>query len=508
MQKEMEKKEISVKADGQKQETIWSAMLRTMRIVLLQYRIGLYIMVLLSAIIVPLRSLLQSYIEISGYHYVVTPWYVYMCGGIKMLLAVMAVIMVGNYNILSRDEISMYPGNVISRYGGTVLACHIMIVVSVLASIVGYLLQGILLTVVSYLWNSAVLGNAFSLSYLCLGAVRYLGLLLAIYAIETFWFVLTERFNLILCYVFFLVLAVGLSFLAVKGIINDELQICIDFFEGRGCSFTALIAVLFGGWAILMILSFCLAASVKVWKATDRKRLGFVVVLFYGVIIGAMWLNFGFEGRAGYSYSMDPSVFQKEVHRQMEVVADVSAWEEKNTSLLSGYEMFVKYPEKQNSSDYRSEVFASVCCSASEAKSYGLSFDESKLDKDHVILLLGTRNFTFAGRDLGEDALQAYQQSCKLVPYGGPAEWYLEYLEEHPEDKTEEEYEPDYHYETEISDSPMTLLNGFYGNLSMYMDDTTLYEEGDYWENPTNVIGAMLRIVIYPDEWDRDMVQE
>ena len=524
MQQERVKQEIPAKTIAKKQEersatavrqtqeipreTLWSAMLRSMRIVLLQYRIGLYYMILLSVIIVPLWSLLQAYIEISGYHYVVVPWCIYICGGIKIPLAIIAIfVTVSSYNILSRDEISMYPGNVISRYGGTVLAFHIMIVMSVLASMVGYLLQGILLTVVSHLWDSAVLGNAFSLSYLWLGAVRYLGLLLAIYAIGVFWFILTERFHLILCYLSLMALAVILVILAVRGRISGKLQIIIDFFQGQGYSYTALVAVLFGGWAILMILSFCLAASVKVWKASDKKRLGLAVALDYFVIFGGLWIYFAGE-REGYSYSMDPTIFQKESHQQVEVVADVSAWEEKDTSLLSGYRMAVKYPRKQNSSDYQSEVFASICCSASEGKSYGLSFDESKLDQDHVILLLGTRNFTFAGKDLGEDALQAYQQSCKLVSYGGPAEWYLEYLEEHPEDKPEEEYEPDYHYETEVSGSPMTLLNGMYGNLSMYMDDTTLYEEGDTWGDYTNAIGALLRIVIYPDEWDQEMMQE
>ncbi len=513
MQKEMEKQEMPAETTVQKQErsqeNIWSATLRTMRIVLFQYRIGLYSMILLSVIIVPLWNLLQAYIEVSGHRYVVVPWCIYICGGIKILLAIIAVFMAASsYNILSRDEISMYPGNVISRYSGTVLAFHFMIVVSVLASIVGYLLQGMLLAVASHLWgDSAVLGNAFCLSYLCYGSIRYLGLLLAIYAIGVFWFVLTERFHLILCYFSLMALVVVLVVLAVRGRIRGKLQILIDFLKGQGFSYTALIAVLFGVWVILMALSFCLAATVKVWKASDKKRLGLAVALGYFVIFGGLWIYLTGE-REGYSYSMDPTIFQKESHQQVEVVADVSAWEEKDTSLLSGYRMAVKYPEKQNSSDYQSEVFASICCSASEAKSYGLSFDESKLDQDHVILLLGTRNFTFAGKDLGEDALQAYQQSCKLVSYGGPAEWYLEYLEEHPEDKPEEEYEPDYHYETEVSGSPMTLLNGMYGNLSMYMDDMTLYEEGDYWEDHTNAIGAMLRIVIYPDEWDREMVQE
>lgn len=513
MQKDMEKqeipaktvaikqKEISVTAVGQKQEkkqeNIWSAMLRSMRIVLLQYRIGLYYMILLSVIIVPLWNLLQVYIEISGYS---APWCIHFCGGIKILLAVIAAFMVCNYNILSRDEISMYPGNVISRYGGTVLAFHIMIVVSVLASIVGYLLQGLVLTAASHLWDSAVLGNAFSLSYLWLGAVRYLGLLLAIYAIEMFWFVLTERFNIIVCYVSLLVLWIGLVILAVRGSISGKLQFLRNFFRGQGYSYTALIAVLFGVWAILMALSFFLAATVKVWKAADRKRLAMVICLVYFALMGGVWLSFG--GREGYEYSMDPVIFQKESQQQREVVADVSAWEEKDIDLLSGYDMSVKYRENgEKSSGFQGGVFAGIRCSASEAKSYGLSFDESKLDQDHVILLLGSRNLSFAGKDLGEGAVQAYQRSCKLVKNAMDEK----YQEENPE----EEFEPDYSYQTEITNSPLILLNTLYGNLGMYMDDTTLYEEGGFWGIYSNVVTELLlRIVIYPDEWDQEMVQE
>lgn len=484
--------------DMKKQENIWSAMLGSMRIILLQYRLGLFYVILLSVIIVPLWNLLQVYIEISGYP---APWCIHLCGGIKMLLTIMAVFMVCNYNILSRNEISMYPGNVISRYGGTVLAFHIMIVVSVLASMVGYLLQGLVLTAASHLWDSAVLGNAFSLSYLWLGAVRYLGLLLAIFAIEMFWFVLTERFNLIVCYLSLLALWIGLVILTVRGSINDKLQMLRDFFRGQGYSYTALIAVLFGAWAILIILSYCLVATVKVWKAADRRRLGFTICLVYFVFIGGFWLNFGRE--EVYEYSMDPVIFQKESWQQREVVADVSAWEEKDIDWLSGYDMSVKYRENgEKSTGFHSEVFASIRCSASEAKSYGLSFDESKLDQDHVILLLGSRNLRFAGKDLAEDAVQAYQRSCKLVE--DPMD------EKYQEENPEEEFEPGYYYQTEITNSPLILLNTLYGNLSMYMDDTTLYEEGDFWGiyNSVTVTESLLRIVIYPDEWNQEMVQE
>lgn len=481
---------------AQNPETIWSATLRSMRIILQQYRYVFYFIILFSGFIVPLWNLIQIYSEISSDP---IPWSIHTCGGSKTLLAIIAIFMAASsYNILSRNEISMYPGNVISRYGGTIFAYHILIVVSVLASMVGYLMQGILLTAASRIWNSALLGNAFSMSYLWRGAVRYLGLLLVIYAIEVLWFVLTERFHLILCYLALFLLAAVVIILAIRGDIDGPLQTVRDLMKGQGYSYGALITVLFGVWAILMLLSFCLAATVKVWKAADQKRMVFTVVLVYLAFIGGVWLYF--DHGDGFDYSMDPTVFQKESQQQMEIVADVSDWEEKDPDLLSSYDMSVIYPENgESNTGYQRGVFAGVGCSASEAKRYGLSFDASKLDQDHVILLLGSRNLSFAGKDLGEDTLQAYRQSCKLVKN--------DVDETYQEENPEEEFEADYSYQTKISNASMILLNMWYGNLSMYMDDTTLYEE-DYLEVYDNVTESLLRIVIYPDEWERERVQE
>lgn len=494
MQQRMETQENSEKTILQNQETIWSAILHSVRIVFIQYQFVFYILIFLSVVFVPLGNLIQIYIEMSGH---TTPWYLHICGGMEIELAVMVIFMtVGNYNILSRDEISMYPGNVISRYAGIVLFFHFMIIVSVLASVVGYLLQGILLTGVSQICDRAVLGNSVNLSYLWHGAVRYLGLLLAIYAIEVFWFVLTERLNLVLCYFFVLMLA---AVVVILGIRTDILQILRDFFLGQGYSYAALLAVLFGAWVVFLLLSYCLAVRVKFWKAADKKRLGVAVFLTYLVFIGRVWIRFAVGD--GYEYSMDPSVFQRESHQQVEVVADISAWEEKDIALLPEYDMSVKYRENmEKSSTFRSEVFASISCSASEAKNYGLSFDESKLDQDHIVLLLGTRNLTFAGRDLGKDTLQAFRQSTKLLKNAMDEK----YQQDHPE----EEFEPDYCYQTEIINSPIILLNGLYGNLSTYLDDTTLYKEGNFWGSFEDITDFLLRVVIYPDEWKQKMVQE
>lgn len=483
----------SVEILPQNRETIWSAMMHSMEIVLIQYRFIIYFLILFSVIIVPLCNIIQIYIEISGDP---SPWYLHICGGMKIELAVMVVFMMAaGYNILSRDEINMYPGNAITRFGGTVLAFHIVILASVLASVAGYLLQGILLSGISRICDRIILGNSLNLSYLWRGAVRYLGLLLAIYAVEVFWFVLTERLHLIVCYFSVLLLAAAILILGIR---TNRMQILRDFFLGKGYSYSDLLAVLFVIWIVFLLLSYCLAAKSKFWKATDKKRLGAVVFLAYLAFIGGAWI--GFTGRDGYVYNMDPAVFQKESHQQAEVVADISAWEEKDPTLLPVYEMSVKYRENaEKSTTFQSDVFASVSCSASEAKQYGLSFDETKLDQDHIILLLGTRNLTFAGKDLGEDALQAFKRSTKLVKNK---------MDESQEDDSEGEFEPKYSYQTEITSSPIILLNGLYGNLSMYLEDTALYEDADFWGTFNDVTDFMLRIVIYPDEWKRETAQE
>lgn len=498
MQEEMKTQEIPAKVAMQRQvvmrETLCSTMLHTVQIILIQYRFVIYFSILLAVFIVPLHSLLQIGIKLSGSF---GPWCLEICDGIYIELAAIVVFMaVGNYNVLSRDEISMYPGNGISRFGGTVLAFHVMIAVFTLASMVGYLLQGGLLVAASHIWDNVVLGNAFSLSYLWHGAFRYLGLLLAVYALEVFWFVLTERFHYLLCGFFVLALTACLGILAVRGSLARVLRTVRGFFLGQGYLYAALMVVLFGVWAVLMVLSFALVSTVKAWKAADKKRLGITLALFYLIFIGGVSVYFGLSD--GCQYVLDPQIFQQESNQQMEVVADISAWEEKDLDLLSSYDMSVKYRESaEESITFQDEVFASICCSASEAKSYGLSFDESKLDRDHIILLLGTRNLTFAGKDLGEDVLKIYQKSCKLVK--DPMD------ERYQADNPEEKYNSTYYYQTETDYNKIILLNCLYGNLGMYLDDTTLSKDSYFWEN---VPEYLLRVVIYPDEWDQTMAQE
>lgn len=500
MQEGMEKQgktKIQEQVAAQKpEETMWSSIIHLMQIILLQFRFVGYCMILLAVVLVPLMNMVQLYMEKSGDY---DPWYLHIGGGgaSMELIAMMIFMLAGSYNILSKNEISMYPGTVISRYGGTVLAFHIMILMSVLASIASYLIQGILLAVATHVWDDMILANAFSLSYLWHGAVRYLGLLLVIYALGVFWFVLMERFNTILVSLFTIFLAAGLIVLKKMWHLTGVLQTIGDFFQGRGYSFAALIAVLFGIWAVLMFLSLCLAGTVKVWKEADKKRMGVTVALSYLALIGMFWICF--EG--GYEYSLDPYIFQQESNQQMEVVVDASALETKDIDLLSTYRMSVKYQANPRySTTSKSDVFASISCSASEAKQYGLSFDESKLDQDHLILLLGTRNLTFAGKDLGEDVLKAYQQSTILEK--DPMD--VEYQEDHSLD----EFDPECTYQTEISYQPIILLNGLYGDLGMYMDDTTLNWKGGFWRDFNSVTESLLRVVIYPDEWDQEMAQE
>ncbi|MDO4166496.1 MAG: hypothetical protein Q4D32_03730 [Eubacteriales bacterium] len=474
-------------------ETTWSNIRNLTKILLMQHRIHIYSIVGIITWI-SAWNVCSSTIAMAADDAI--PWCIYSSNSSMMVLIIAGIALVfGSYNILSRDEISMFPGTVMSRYYSTILTYHIMIMILVLTSIWSYLIQGVSLLVVSHINKEIIPGSLFNIHYLCYGVVRYLALLLAIHGISTLWCTLLERFRPIIIYAIGVICVGAVIVLMYTGYIGGVVRELVYLYNGEKYSLGMLVTVFLLIWVVCMLLSWWLAKSVKAWGKSDRKRAVISFVFLYGFLMTSIFgVMFGHDG---YDYTVDLAEFEQLTDHHIETTVDVSALPEEERSNLGDYMMRWLYINDADDKAFSTEdVFASVVCTASQAKEYGLSFDESKLDQDHIILLLGSQSLTYDGKDLGEDILNACKDSVALVQdtYDG----------EDQEVDPEGEIDSDYYYQVEIPTRTLIVLNESYGDQKAFMKNTTL---GRYEHYNTRYSGteSLLRVVICPDEWGIDL---
>lgn len=487
-------------------ETTWSNIRNLTKIQLKQYRILIYSIMAISTLY-PVWNVWSSVTAtLSGE---TVPWRIHSLDtSMNALFILGIVLMICSYNILSKDEISMFPGTVKSRYYSTLLAHHILILIFVLASIWIYLMQVLSLWAFCHFYEGIIPGSLFNLHYFGYGVIRYMGLLLAVYGISSLLFILLERFRPMIVYGTILVCGIFVSYLSYTGYIKGFVQEMIDLFTGEGYSFGMLIIFLVLIWAVCLLLSLGVVRTVKAWGRSDRKRLSITVMVLCVAL--CMFVIFGAVSSVvdGYDYTFDLAQFEQITDHRIETTVDVSELSEEERLNLDFYRMQWKYPvdtdekeysaeDRTNDIEYFSEgVFGSLACSASQAKEYGLTFDESRLDQDHVIMLLGSQSLTYTGKDLGENLLKACRDSVALVK--------TSYEEKYQDEMSEDDIDLGYLYQIEIPAKPMIVLNESYGNLKPYMKNTTL---GRYEHFSTGYGGteALLRVIIYPDEWNMDI---
>lgn len=266
---------------------------RLVKIQLIQYRSIFYVFIgfLVVFTVIFALSIADVHFHPNGN----TVWDIYSGLGIQgMVLGVMYALFLGSYNILSKDELSMFPGTVLSKYYSTVLVYHFIILAFVLEAVLMYLILGGLLLLATNQWQELIPYGLFNGEYLWKGSLILLARCLAVYAFGLLWYALLERFRAWIIY-----LAAGGCICAVMLVNPEPVFQLARAYAGENSSFTSYLLLLFGTWALFLLLSWILAQTVHSWKRADKKRLISAFVILQACMLGISFISFS----ASYSHS-------------------------------------------------------------------------------------------------------------------------------------------------------------------------------------------------------------
>ena len=146
-------------------------------------------------------------------------------------------------------------------------------------------------------------------------------------------------------------------------------------------------------------------------------------------------------------------------------------------------------------------ILSAFFCSVSEAKKYGLNFDESGIDENHVMVLLGSLDLKYNGQDVGEKAIQSCENAIVLK----------QYEQEESDEISEEndmEFSESWYYQVSLSETPVIVMNEAFGNFRRFLSDTTLGKGRSREVEIDGIIGGLRRVVIYPDTWNLQISEE
>ncbi len=471
--------------------TNWENVKRLTGVQLLQYRSVFY--VLLGGIIffVTLFS-----VDIASIHFLPEEgriWEIYsnhnMMG--TLFLFMIFLLFFGSYNLLSKDEISMFPGTVTSRYYSTVLIFHILIFTMTLACMLMYLLMGGVISIFTSVWPDLIPYGILEWSYLWRSLLMILARGLAAYGASVLWFALIERFRAWRVYLVSAICLLAIVLSYNRGY-SREIKKVLGLYLGTEGSFGTYMLLLFGTWAAGLFLSWLITRSVHCWKRTDKKRLVACMLVVYAMLIATIG---GTRAQNGYSYTLELKDFQKRTEHRSASLVDVSALPEEERESLNDLYMGWKVPSGSRYAD----VFMSLICSVSAAKDAGLDFDASGIDENHVMVLMGSQGLLYNGRDLGKELIRSCEDSIRL-------EWVED--EEWLEEEMGEEQSLPGVYQVELDKNPVVLLNEALGSQRRYLPNTTLDDYDDMTLNVDGVTGRLLRVVICPDEWHLEPEEE
>lgn len=466
---------------------------RLVKIQLIQYRSLLYLGIGFPIIFTIIFAL--SIADVHFHPQENTIWDIYSGIGIEgMVMGVLFGLFLGSYNLLSKDELSMFPGTVLLKYYSTVLVYHLMILAFVLEAVLMYFILDGLLVIAVHQWQELIPYGLFSWEYLWKGSLILLARCLAVYAFGLLWYALIERFRTwVICLAF--VGCVGLLILVKP----EAVAWLIQMYAGDDISFASYLILLLGTWVLCLFLSWVLAQEVHSWKRADKKRLISAFVILQAGLLGFGFVSF-FDSIEHYSYRDEFTLeeFQQLTDHQASSLVDVSRMSKEEREDVIEFGDFIM-SWKTPSEECETGIM-NVFCSVSKAQKAGLDFDESGIDENHVMVLLGTQDLKYDGQDVGEKAIQSCENAIVLKQH-----------EQEEIDETSEEEDMELHRsyscQVSLSEKPVIVMNEAFGNLRRFLSDTTL-GNGKPWDMGEGVIRGLRGVVIYPDTWNLQVSEE
>lgn len=453
----MEEKKISMR------NHIWSLV----KVQLLQYRIY-YIIIISVYLFIVLYSMCVGMGEVYA------GWRIQAINSMKfMVMLTILVYALLNYNIVSRDSISMYPGTIRSRLISRLLADHIVMIGLVLTIAGLYLVQGLMIQIFGRMYDWFLVGSAWNGWYVWYGSLVYLGYFFMAYSAFALWFSLLARFHKILVYGSGLIIVVVCAFFCTHGY-QSFFQKIIDTVLAKEGSIGHFLTISLGIWAVCILLTFLVAGSVAAWRRQERVHLVLGSVICYIatvlIIIGTNLFS------RGGSTSFSAAEFYKRTNHHVEEVLDIRGIPRQQ---LVDVVSFV--PVRWENGGESDGFCMSVYCSVSEAKEIGLHFNESAVDKDHMVELVGTEGGVIQGKDILVPFLEQYHESVSL--------------------KYDPEEEKGFF---QVSGQARSVgVNSFYGDIWRFVPDTSFdmeYEE--------DIFPYLRQVIIYSDEYRSLFVDE
>lgn len=390
-----------------------------------------------------------------------------------VLLGALFINGIRDYNILSNDSISMYPGTVKSRFISRLICGHIEILGILFISIIMYLMQAVFIVILSRLSDNVVVGSAFHLPYLLWGLCRMLGFGLLAYAAWTLWYVIMERMQRYFCGV-----ALGLSSIGIfvlfrlKGsIIWLKLMKIIGLYRGTSEKYPAYTGILLclATWLVLLVAACLIGIRTKSWKKETRNNLIYSIVFLYLLVILSVGsVDFDVEKTA------PPAKLDNVVTARLDV-SDLSG-EEIGSLAEMGICQYEDNAVNGNLKKWEEMNMATMSMSENEAKEY-VPVPDGAVDRQHIYLMVWGENTMFAEKDMIRPFLEYYSKNVSVQRI----------------DNGETVC-------TAVKRKPFVCpVNGVYGNLSGLLPGTT-YDDAwfDYSDS-----SFLRQLIIYDDAYEQ-----
>ncbi|MDE5779049.1 MAG: hypothetical protein K2I10_11170 [Lachnospiraceae bacterium] len=205
-----------------------------------------------------------------------------------VMLTVTIYLMLTTVNILSKAEISMYPGTVKTRmtakllfdftqlsgvFLGLVLSNGLML--SVLRAVAGQ--NKGMVSCVLFDWKTMLIRSAVSLAY-CM----------CIYCIGVLISVMSAKLNDHVFYIVYIVIMVIWLILCATFQVQYIISPVMDFYCADGRGFIAILAKTLATSLVCLVVSYLIAGTIHSWKEHSKTRVGFsgafLYIVFFGII--------------------------------------------------------------------------------------------------------------------------------------------------------------------------------------------------------------------------------
>lgn len=320
-----------------------------------------------------------------------------------VMLSVTIYLMLMTVNILSKAEISMYPGTVKTRMTAKLLFDFTQLSGVFLGLVIS---NGLMLSVLRVLagqnkgmvscvlfdWKTMLIRSAVSLAY-CM----------CIYCIGVLISVMSAKLNdCVFCIVYIVIMFIWIIFCAtfqVQHIISPVM----DFYCADGMGFIAILAKTLVTSLVCLVVSYLIAGTIHSWKEHSKTRVGFsgafLYIIFFGTIISLVFGNDGYEimKDVAEADSVQASL-EKDIAENKVIVKDrVITPGEIDVSKLSSSAEEVVQPTGSSLFDMDYSV---GWCDYDMAKERGLIPEDYALEKGSLLVRTVAVNTEYAGMSL------------------------------------------------------------------------------------------------------------